>query len=172
MSSEEAPDDVDGIIAQWATVDPELDVSPLRVFGRLHRSYLLYSHIISETFGEYGINQAGFDVLASLKRTGADVTVTPTELAAQSLVTSGGVSLRLNRLEDAGLIERIRGRRDRRAVGVRLTEKGDELVSRVARHHFAREAELLEELSEEEQRLLSGLLAKLFRSLSAEREPG
>ncbi|MGV0868946.1 MarR family winged helix-turn-helix transcriptional regulator [Corynebacterium kalidii] len=171
MSSEETPDYVDGIIAQWARVEPGLDVSPLRVFGRLHRAYLLYSHIISETFDEYGINQAGFDVLASLKRTGPDATVTPSELATQSLVTSGGVSLRLNRLEDAGLVERIRGRQDRRAVGVRLTEKGDELVSRVARHHFAREAELLSDLSDDEQRVLSDLLRRLFHSLNAGQAP-
>ena len=94
-----------------------------------------------------------------------------TELATQSLVTSGGVSLRLNRLEDAGLVERIRGRQDRRAVGVRLTEKGDELVSRVARHHFAREAELLSDLSDDEQRVLSDLLRRLFHSLNAGQAP-
>jgi DNA-binding MarR family transcriptional regulator len=164
-SDGETPDYVDRIIAQWAVVDPDLDVSPLEVLGRLHRTYLLYNHIISETFEEYGINQAGFDVLASLKRAGSGASITPSELSEQALVTSGGISLRLNRLEDAGLVERIRGRKDRRAVEVRLTEAGDQLITRIARHHFAREAELLEGLTDEDRESLACLLRKLTVSL-------
>lgn len=166
MSPEGPPQDyVDRIIAQWEEVDPDLDVSPLRILGRLHRTYLQYNHIISETFDEYGINQAGFDVLATLKRSGPGAAITPTELAEQALVTSGGISLRLNRLEDAGLVERIRGRKDRRAVEVRLTAAGEELISRIARHHFAREAELLRGLSGQDREDLANLLRKLSHSL-------
>lgn len=169
MASGETPDYVDRIMGQWADVDPTIDVTPLAVLGRLHRTYLLYSQLISETFDEYGINQAGFDVLASLKRAGPGATITPSGLSEQSLVTSGGISLRLNRLEDAGLIERIRGREDRRAVKVRLTEAGDELVGMVARRHFEREAELLEGLGGEDREQLSALLRKLFASLEGNR---
>ncbi|MGN0095536.1 MAG: MarR family winged helix-turn-helix transcriptional regulator [Corynebacterium sp.] len=170
MKSERAVDYVDHIVDQWGVVDPDLDVSPLEVFGRLHRTYLLYSHIISETFEEYGINQAGFDVLASLKRAGKGASLTPSQLSEQALVTSGGVSLRLNRLEDAGLVERIRGRKDRRAVSVRLTESGEELIARVSRRHFAREAELLEGLDSVDRQQLAELLRKLFVSLDSDGE--
>src|SRR5699024_7786936 len=98
---------------------------------------------ISDTFEEYEINPAGFDVLASLKRAGGNYALTPKQLAENALVTSGGISLRLNRLEEAGLVERTREVADRRTVHVHLTSKGKELVSRVAKAHFARESELM-----------------------------
>lgn len=158
-------DYVDHVIEQWKAEDPQLDTSPLHIFGRIHRLYLMYNQAISETFEEYGINPAGFDVLASLKRAGANHSLTPSQLAEYALVTSGGISLRLNRLEEAGLVERIREETDRRSVHVQLTEKGSSLISKVAKVHFEREAEMLEQLSAEEVEQLAELLRKLGRSV-------
>lgn len=160
-------DYVDRIIEQWQIEDPELDPSPLHIFGRIHRLYLMYNQAISDTFAEYGINAAGFDVLASLKRAGGDYSLTPTELAEFALVTSGGISLRLNRLEDAGLVERIREISDRRSVHVQLTEKGKTLVSEVAKIHFEREAQMMKQLSSEEVEQLTDLLRKLGVSVKS-----
>lgn len=158
-------DYVDELISQWGIEKPDLDASALHIFGRLHRLYLMYHNAISETFGEYGINPAGFDVLSTLKRSGGDHTLTPSQLAEFSLVTSGGISLRLNRLEDAGLVERIREKSDRRSVHVRLTPAGHDLISRVAEIHFAREKEMLAGLSPTEVEMLSELLRKLGTSV-------
>ncbi|MGD7003431.1 MarR family winged helix-turn-helix transcriptional regulator [Corynebacterium halotolerans] len=158
-------DYVDDLIAQWKAEKPELDTSALHIFGRLHRLYLMYNHAISDTFEQYGINAAGFDVLSTLKRSGGDYTLTPTQLAEFSLVTSGGISLRLNRLEDAGLVERIREKSDRRSVHVRLTQAGQDLVSEVAEVHFAREKEMMAGLSPEEAEELTELLRKLGMSV-------
>lgn len=158
-------DYVDELIRQWGAEKPELDTSALHIFGRLHRLYLLYHSAISETFEEYGINPAGFDVLSTLKRSGGDYTLTPSQLAEFSLVTSGGISLRLNRLEDAGLVERIREKSDRRSVHVRLTPTGHDLISRVAEIHFTREKEMLAGLSPSEIELLTELLRKLGTSV-------
>lgn len=158
-------DYVDNLIAQWRIEDPELDVSPLHIFGRLHRLYLMYNHAISVTFEQYEINAAGFDVLSTLKRSGGDYTLTPTQLAEFSLVTSGGISLRLNRLEDAGLVERTREKSDRRSVHVRLTAKGQKLISEVAQVHFAKEEEMIAGLTAEETDDLAELLRKLGGSV-------
>lgn len=158
-------DDVDHIIDQWKLADSGVDASPLHVFGRIHRLYIHYNRAISGTFAEAGINSAGFDVLATLRRAGNDSVLTPTQLAASGLVTTGGMSLRLNRLEDAGLIERTRIGEDRRAVLVQLTPKGKELISDVARIHFDREREMMSALSEAEAEQLAGLLRRLGRSV-------
>lgn len=160
------PDDyVDSIIEQWRLEDPDIDASPLHIFGRIHRIYLMYNQEISDTFEEYEINPAGFDVLASLKRAGGNYALTPKQLAENALVTSGGISLRLNRLEEAGLVERTREVADRRTVHVHLTSKGKELVSRVAKAHFARESELMGALTEAETDQLAELLRKLSGSV-------
>lgn len=158
-------DYVDNLIEQWRVESPELDVGALHIFGRLHRLYLMYNHAISATFEQYGINAAGFDVLSTLKRSGGDYTLTPTQLAEYSLVTSGGISLRLNRLEDAGLVKRTREKSDRRSVHVRLTAKGQKLISEVAKIHFAREDEMMAGLTTEEVDDLAELLRKLGSSV-------
>lgn len=160
-------DYVDNLIEQWKAEEPELDTSPLHIFGRLHRLYLMYNHAISDTFDQYGINAAGFDVLSTLKRSGGDYVLTPTQLAEFSLVTSGGISLRLNRLEDAGLVERIREKSDRRSVHVRLTPKGEKTVTEVAKVHFAREKEMMAGLSPEEADNLADLLRALGTSVKS-----
>lgn len=160
-------DYVDLIIDQWNKEDPDLDASPLHIFGRIHRLYLMYNQAISDTFQEYGINSAGFDVLASLKRAGRDHHLTPTELAEYALVTSGGISLRLNRLEDAGLVERIREKADRRSVHVRLTDHGRTLISEVANIHFEREAQMMTLLSDDDKKQLTELLRKLGASVKS-----
>ncbi|BDH56753.1 MarR family transcriptional regulator [Tsukamurella sp. PLM1] len=159
------PDTVDFAIAQWGRNWPGLDVSPLGVLGRLHRTYLLYSQQLNDVFEKHGINLASFDVLATLRRSGPPYQMASRELALASLVSTGGVTLRVDRLEAAGLVERERDRDDRRVVYVRLTDAGLEKIHTVAREHFANEARLLEGLSAEERSSLGELLSTLERSI-------
>jgi DNA-binding MarR family transcriptional regulator len=159
---------VDEIIRQWAAVRPELDVSAMSVFGPLHRAFLLYRLQIGDVFERHGTNEAGFDVLASLRRS-PDMRRTAGELAAETLVTTGGLTLRVKRLEEAGLVERERDPADARVVYVTLTEAGRRLVDEVADAHFANEQQMLGRLSAAQRERLAELLVALEASLRAER---
>jgi DNA-binding MarR family transcriptional regulator len=160
-------DGVAGIIRGWASVRPELGVEPLEIFGRLHRSYLLYRSEINAGFERFGINEAGFDVLACLRRAEPHYRRTAGELAKQTLVTTGGLTLRVNRLEKAGLVTRQRDNDDARVVYVALTDAGRQLVDEVSDAHFAMLARLLEPIDDPDRQQLAHLLFRLEDSLRA-----
>lgn len=157
-------DGVDVIVSHWAIARPELDVSALKVFGRLHRSFLIYKSEISETFDKHHITDSGFDVLACLRRSVPHHRLTAGQLAEQTLVTTGGLSLRVKRLEDAGLVTRSKDAGDARVVYVELTPAGAALVDRVADEHFAKLHSMLGQLTEDEASTLASLLTKLETS--------
>lgn len=157
-------DGVDVIVSHWAIARPELDVSALKVFGRLHRSFLAYRSQISETFDKHDITESGFDVLACLRRSVPHHRLTAGELAEQTLVTTGGLSLRVKRLEDAGLVTRSKDAGDARVVYVEITPAGSSLVDRVADEHFAKLKTMLGDLDDNEVATLATLLGKLEKS--------
>ncbi|OZD68864.1 MarR family transcriptional regulator [Rhodococcus sp. 05-340-1] len=159
------PDAVDGILAQWKRELPEMNASALEVFGRLHRVFMRYQTHLNETFSRHGINAAAFDILAALRRHGAPYRLTAGALADTSLITTGGISLRIDRLEKSGLVVRERDEDDRRVVYVQLTDDGRHLVEAVAADHFAAEDALLVALTATERRQLGQLLSRLERSL-------
>lgn len=161
----DVPDAIDQIVDQWAEQAPDLDVSAMQVLGRLHRSYLKYQAALNVLFDRHGINTASFDVLAALRRGGPPYRMTAGQLAASSMVTTGGITMRLDRLERAGLAIRERDAQDRRIVYAQLTDAGLRVVDETARAHFANEARMLAELSPEERRQLAVLLRKLEHSL-------
>jgi DNA-binding MarR family transcriptional regulator len=158
-------DAVDEILDQWAKVRPELDVSAMEVFGRLHRSFLLYRLGIITRFTEVGTTEPGFDVLATLRRCGPGERLSAGELARQTLVTTGGLSLRLRRLEREGFLRRERDPDDQRTVYVELTDAGRELVDKAADVHFENLTRMLEGLTPDEQQDLARLLGRLYDSL-------
>lgn len=160
-------DAVDEILGQWARVRPGLDVSAMEVFGRLHRSFVLYRLGIIDRFGEVGTTEPGFDVLAALRRCGPGQRLSAGELARQTLVTTGGLSLRLKRLEREGYLRRERDPDDQRMVYVELTDSGRELVDRAADAHFENLTGMLEGLSADERADLARLLGRLFESVQA-----
>ncbi|MGC4960884.1 MarR family winged helix-turn-helix transcriptional regulator [Gordonia sp. DT101] len=157
-------DSVDLIVSRWAVARPELDVSALKVFGRLHRSFLVYKARIASTFEEHNITDSGFDVLACLRRAVPDHRLTAGELAELTLVTTGGLSLRVRRLEDAGLVTRTRDSDDARVVYVELTPSGAELVDQVADEHFAKLTSMLAEFADRDAATLARLLGRLEES--------
>ncbi|MBN9620212.1 MAG: MarR family transcriptional regulator [Actinobacteria bacterium] len=164
----EEADAVDEIVEQWGRERPDLDPSPISVFGRLHRSYLRYQDVLARTFGAHDVNAASFDVLASLRRSGAPYRRAGVQLAREGLLSSAGTTLRLDRLEQQGLIERQRDPHDRRVVYSSLTPAGLALIDALIGEHLAAEEAMLANLTATERRQLSALLRKLESSITAE----
>lgn len=160
-------DAIDSILDQWRRELPDVDAMPMAVFGRIHRVFLRYQAHINAVFAEHEINAASFDILAALRRGGAPYRQTAGSLAVSSLITTGGISLRVDRLEKAGLVVRERDEEDGRVVYVRLTDFGLGLIESVVAAHFANEERLLVGLTGSERRQLAGLLSRLDRSLDA-----
>jgi DNA-binding MarR family transcriptional regulator len=164
-------DAVAEIVGQWAKIRPELDVSAMEVFGRLHRTFLLYRTAMATRFAELGTTEPGFDVLAALRRSGPEHRLSAGELARQTLVTTGGLTLRVKRLEEEGYVRRWRDPDDNRMVHVQLTDAGLELVDRAADAHFANLTRMLEKLTPGERDELAHLLGRLDESLTATTPP-
>ena len=164
------PDAVDRITGQWNVVRPDVDVSPIHVIGRVSRLSRLLDRRLAENFARSGIESWMYDVLATLRRSGAPYELTAGELVRQTMVTTGAVTNRIDRLEERGLVERTRTR-DRRKVVVRLTETGLDLVDDVVHGHMATEREILAALAPRQQRELAGLLRTILVSLGDRAEP-
>ncbi|MEU0395603.1 MarR family transcriptional regulator [Streptomyces sp. NPDC006208] len=165
-------DAVANVIEDWARERPELDTSPLEVLARLHRSYLRYSTRLTSSIERHGLSVAGFDVLTALRRAGKPYRLTAGQLADSGLVSSAGVTLRIDRLEKDGLIVRERDAEDRRVVYSRLTDDGLAKVDEVFAEHLDNERRMLGELSPAECRQLARLLRKLEHSiLVSDEEP-
>ncbi|HEY8524459.1 MAG TPA: MarR family transcriptional regulator [Acidimicrobiales bacterium] len=158
-------DEVDRIIAQWRNERPDLDPSPMGVFGRLARISIARQSLLTKFMAQYDLSPAGFDVLANLRRSGPPHRKTPSELATSSLLSSGGVTFRLDRLEAAGLIRRVPSPTDRRVMYAELTPEGLALIDDVMKIHLEHEHELLVDFSQEERDTLARLLSKLEASL-------
>ena len=162
-------DHVDHVLAQWASANPELDTTPVGVIARLGRTIAYLDGGINARLAEFGLTRESWDVLASLRRSGAPYCLSPTELYMALMRSSGAITHRLYRLERAGLIARVPDPADGRGLLVKLTPAGMALVDQIAPVHLDNERSLLAALSEQEQRLLAGLLRKLLLAFESER---
>lgn len=152
------------VVEQWQAERPDLDSTPILVIGRIHRLAVELDVELLKVYAAHGLGDGDFDVLATLRRSGAPYELTPTELMEQTMVTSGAVSKRLDRLEGAGLVERRVSEGDRRSRIVALTGAGRELIDLAVPQHLANEARLLSGLTSRERAQLAGLLGKLAES--------
>ena len=157
----ETADHVQHVVDQWRTERPDLDASPILVVGRLHRVALALTAELVRVYNAHGLGEGDFDVLATLRRSGAPYELTPSELMEQTMVTSGAVTKRLDRLEGAGLVERRVSDGDRRSRIVGLTSTGREVIDAAMADHLANERRLLGALTDRERHTLAMLLAKL-----------
>lgn len=157
-----APDQVDRLRAQWRVEKPDLDTSPVEIFGRIYRISRLITPGIEEALGRHGLDRGEFDVLATLRRQGPPFRLTPTELYAALLIASGSLTHRLGRLERAGLIRRVPSDRDGRSLSAELTEPGHAAVLAAYRDDMAFEASLLEGLEPEARDELTEALRRLM----------
>jgi DNA-binding MarR family transcriptional regulator len=158
-------DHVGEIIAQWRRERPDLNLAPLGLFGRLFRLTHLADVALGEELQRHGLQPGWFDVLAALRRAGAPYELNPTELIRVTLLSSGGLTKRVDRLEKEGLVERRPDPDDRRGTLVRLTRRGKRIVDRALAAHLAHEERLLRSLSAADRRALDELLGQLLASL-------
>ena len=166
MSTSE-PDHVGRIIEQWGEQRPDLDVSPMGLIGRLHRLAGLLDDELRPVFREAGLGDGDFDVLATLRRSAPPHQLTPGELADSTMVTSGAVTKRVDRLERAGLVTRTVSDVDARSRRIALTDEGLRLCDELVERHVANEHRLVAGLGAAPRRQLAGLLAAWGRSLDA-----
>ncbi|WP_433236151.1 MarR family winged helix-turn-helix transcriptional regulator [Streptosporangium sp. CA-135522] len=158
-------DHVDRVLEQWGAQRPDLDVSPMAVIGRLSRLSRLIDAELRGTFGAHGLDAASFDVLATLRRSEPPHRLTPAELMRASMITSGAVTQRLDRLEARGLVTRTPSETDGRVVHVTLTDEGRALIDRALPDHVATENRLLAALASGQRDALAGGLRDLLESL-------
>lgn len=161
------PDHIDLILAQWRRERPDLNVAPLGVLGRLFRAADLADAALAEGLGEYRLQPGWFDLLAALRRAGEPYELNPTQLMHATLLSSGGMTKRVDRLVDAGLVRRTPDPKDRRGTLVRLTRKGRTLVDKAVETHLANEGRLLRPLKPAERRMLDMLLRTLLSDLES-----
>lgn len=158
-------DAVDDVIAAWSAERPDLDFWPVGVIGRIQRLARVLDRSIQELCASHGLEQSEADLLMTLRRAGAPFQLSANALLKAALVTSGAITNRVDRLEDKGLVERVRSSQDRRSVEVRLTDQGRTTVDTLIAAHIANEARLLEKLPRRRADELAGLLRRLLQSL-------
>lgn len=160
-------DEVDRVVAAWRRERPDLDVGPLQVLSRVSRLARHLDLARRRAFAAHSLEGWAFDVLSALRRAGAPYRLTPGQLLQQTLVTSGTMTNRVDRLVALGLVTRVPSATDRRVVLVELSDEGRELVDAALAALLAQERELLAGLSEGEQRTLAALLRRLTAGFEA-----
>jgi DNA-binding MarR family transcriptional regulator len=152
------PDHVARIQQEWARERPDVDLRPQGVIGRLHR---LAAHLTEElciVYRRYGLSEGEFDVLATLRRAGAPYERAPGELAQFTMVTTGAMTKRIDRLERDGLVTRRRSTSDGRGRVVALTPAGRRLIDKAFAEHMRNERRLLDQLTPAQATQLEAIL--------------
>lgn len=155
-------DHVDRLRRQWAKELPDLDTEPMSILGRAFRLTNMVRPSIEATFAGYGLDRGEFDVIATLRRSGPPYRLTPTEMYGLLMISSGGLTHRLVRLEKAGLVRREPSPDDGRSMLVALTDRGIALAEEAFRTDMANELTFLEALDSAEREQLAGLLRRLI----------
>ena len=158
-------DRVDSILEQWVGERPDLDASPIGIFGRISRIDRLFEQSMAEFLRPFGLTLGLFDVLAALRRSGEPCKAKPSDLAAMTMLTSGGMTGRLDQLEKLNLVLRVPDPDDRRVVAAQLSPDGRELIDQLMGDHLERERARLVWLQTEEPEEFAGYLRKLEASL-------
>lgn len=151
-------DHVARIQAEWARERPDLDITPQAVIGRLHRLGALLTRRLCLVYDQYGLSEGEFDVLAALRRAGDPYERAPGELAAHTMVTTGAMTKRIDRLERNGLVTRRRSASDGRGRVVALTPPGRKLIDQAFTDHMRNERDLLDAVTPQEAAQLQTLL--------------
>ena len=159
--SEAAADHVGRLRASWARERPAIDTEGMAILGRARRITLLVRGPIEAVFKKHGCDAGEFDVLASLRRAGSPYRLRPTEIYQALMISSGGLTDRLIRLEREGLVARTRSEEDGRSVLVELTHTGRALIDAAFEADMKLERQILAGLQPAERKTLARLLQKL-----------
>lgn len=163
--AESRPDDVDAIVTAWQRERPDLDVDPLHVLSRVTRLARRLDQARAQAFAAHHLEPWEFDVLSALRRVGPPYQLSPGQLIEETLVTSGTMTNRVDRLQQRGLVARRPSPRDRRGVIVRLTAAGRRSVDGALETLLAHEHETLGALSPTDRATLTNLLRRLHPHL-------
>jgi DNA-binding MarR family transcriptional regulator len=158
----ELRDEVDDLVAGWHAERPDLDLEPMQVLSRVSRLARHLDRARRAAFSAHGLEVWEFDVLSALRRQGPPYQLSPGALLRATLVTSGTMTNRIDRLAHAGLVARHPDPLDRRGVLVRLTERGQVVVDAALTDLLAHERELLSALDPGQRTALAGLLRVLL----------
>jgi DNA-binding MarR family transcriptional regulator len=161
-------DSIDRILDQWSCERPELDCSGFAIAGRLLVLGKLLERRTDCALASLDLKTWAFDVLATLRRQGAPYQLTPTELSRATMLTSGAMTNRLDRLEAKGLIRRAQDPDDRRGVRIVLTETGLALADKAVELRFAIANDLAGKLPAADRCTLERLLGRLLQELEHE----
>lgn len=164
MTQKNSDDHVDRILTQWARERPDLNVEPMGIMGRLHRLSTHLGREVETVLLQHGLSSSAFDVLATLRRAGNPYRLSPGELLAMTMVSSGTMTNRIDQLEKAGLVERIDNPEDRRSVLIALTDKGFAVVDEAVTAHVANQHRLIAAVNDDDRREFNRLL-KVFLSV-------
>ncbi|WP_017580921.1 MarR family winged helix-turn-helix transcriptional regulator [Nocardiopsis valliformis] len=159
------PDFADVAVSHWERERPDLDFSAMATLARFARLHIAGSRHVEAVFAAHGLDRGEFDVLASLRRTGAPHELSPSLLAETLLITRAGMTKRVDRLEARGLVTRRAAPQDRRSLRIGLTPEGLALVDAAVADHAANENRLLALLTEDEVRTFDTVLRKLLDAL-------
>jgi DNA-binding MarR family transcriptional regulator len=164
-------DHIEEVFAAWRRERPGLDLSGMALVARLMRVAHRFDEAQSEFFTALGLKPGWLDVLGALRRAGDPYRLTPTRLSEEALISTAGMTNRLDRLEAAGLIVRLPDPDDRRGVLVELTPEGLELVDSAIDAHRGLSRRLLGSLESRERDDLDALLKKLLQPLDSGEAP-
>lgn len=170
QSHQDSPDDLDHVALrrwQWERELPDVDTIGMAILGRARWITLQARGPIEAVFARHGLDVGEFDVLTSLMRAGAPYRLRPTELFTQLMISSGGLTDRLARLERAGLVTRVPSETDARSLLVELTPTGRARTETAFREDMAVEAALLDGLTDDEHVALAKLLTRLAQVIAA-----
>jgi DNA-binding MarR family transcriptional regulator len=162
-------DEVDRLVEAWQRERPDLELTPMQVLSRVSRLAHHLDRARRDAFAAHGIESWEFDVLAALRRARAPYELSPGRLIKETLVTSGTMTNRVDRLVTRGLVERLPDPHDRRGVLVRLTDEGRAKVDGALVSLLEREHDLLDGLDAAAQKRLAGLLRTLVAPFEPEK---
>ncbi|WP_232668497.1 MarR family winged helix-turn-helix transcriptional regulator [Pseudonocardia sp. TRM90224] len=157
-------DAVAAVLEQWRRERPDLDPWPIGVLGRVMRLSRLWDKEIKDFLSGHDLEPGEFDMLSTLRRAGEPFELTAGMFLKSSLVTTGAVTLRVDRMEAKGLVSRVRDDGDRRSVKIRLTPRGRDVIDSVLPLHLANEARLMETLDAQERDHLAATLERLLEA--------
>lgn len=157
-----ARDFIDQLQTDWRQERPDLDAGAMGVVLRIQALAKILGEQVEQRLQKFGLQWWQYDALAALRRQGAPFVMAATELATANMLTSGAMTNRIDRLENDGLVRRLKDPQDRRRVLVQLTNKGVDVIEKATEARFGVATAALGELSSEQMKTLSDLLRSLL----------
>lgn len=168
MPAPTSGDHVDQVLAQWRDVRPDCDTSPMAVFTRVYRLSKYINRSVTTVFRRHGLHDGEFDLLATLYRSGQAAGLTPNALRHAAVLSSGAMTNRLDRLEAAGLIQRVPNPHDRRSLLIRLSPKGQRVLLGCLDEYLATLKQIQAPLEPKQRTALAGALRTLLLALEGQ----